>query len=59
MNDQQYRLQALRNIREVIKAGYAGMLLDGSIVDRRKFKYAAPVPFQTLLNVTVPLAKQV
>lgn len=48
------RLKALLAINEINKSGYAGILPNGNIVDRRKFPKAIPVQENPLFNVSKP-----
>ena len=48
------RIKVLRGILEINKSGYAGMMPNGNIVDRRKFPEAIPIPENPLFNVPKP-----
>ena len=48
------RQKLLREIIELTKEGYAGVLSNGRIVDRRKFPNAIPVQENRLFNAPKP-----
>lgn len=50
----QARLKALMQTMEVIKSGYAGILPNGNIVDRREHPTAIPCQENSLLNTPKP-----
>jgi hypothetical protein len=45
---------ALLKIKEITAAGWAGVMPNGNLVDRREFPEAIPVPTNTLLGVPKP-----
>jgi hypothetical protein len=48
------KLKALMEIIELNKTGYAGVLPNGNIVDRRKFPNAIPVQENKMFGVVKP-----
>lgn len=54
MKNDQERLKMLLEIQELNKSGYAGILPNGNIVDRRKFPEAIPIQENPLFNVAKP-----
>ena len=48
------RKEALLKILEINKSGYAGILPNGNIVDRREHPTAIPVQKNSLFNVPEP-----
>ncbi len=48
------RIKALLETMEVIKSGYAGVLSNGNIVDRREYPKAIPIPENPLFNTPTP-----
>jgi hypothetical protein len=47
-------LDALKKIRELTAAGWAGVMPNGNLVDRRENPNAIPVPKNSLLGVPEP-----
>jgi sulfur carrier protein ThiS len=52
--DDQEKLKALMEIVELNKTGYAGVLPNGNIVDRRKYPNAIPVQENKMFGVVKP-----
>ena len=48
------KLKELRKILELNKTGYAGVLPNGNIVDRREYPEAVPVQENKMFNVAKP-----
>lgn len=48
------KLKALLEIVELNKTGYAGMLSNGNIVDRRKYLEAIPIQKNKMFGVVKP-----
>lgn len=48
------RLKVLMQTMEVIKSGYAGILANGNIVDRREHPEATPIQENPLFNTPKP-----
>lgn len=48
------RKKILLNMIELTKSGYAGILSNGNIVDRRKFPNAMPVKENSMFNAPKP-----
>ncbi len=44
----------LVEIHDINQSGYAGVLSNGNIVDRRKFPSAIPVPANSMLGIPPP-----
>ena len=47
-------LAALKKIQQVIAEGYAGVMPNGNIVDRREHPSAIPIPKNNLLGAPEP-----
>jgi hypothetical protein len=52
--EDQPRVDALLKIQEIVKSGFAGVLPNGNIVDRREFPTAIPIQRNSLLGVPEP-----
>jgi len=50
----QERIKSLMQIMEVIKSGYAGIMPNGNIVDRREFPKAVPIAKNSMFNTPEP-----
>lgn len=48
------RLAALLKLKDIIDSGYAGVLPNGHIVDRRDYPAAIPIPANGMLNTPAP-----
>lgn len=48
------REQELRLTLNIIKSGYAGVMPNGNIVDRRKYPEAIPIPENPMFNTPEP-----
>ncbi len=48
------KLEALKKIQEIVASGWAGVMPNGNIVDRRVEPTAIPIQKNTLLNVPEP-----
>lgn len=51
---QEERLKELLKIKDVIKSGYAGVMPNGNIVDRRENPTAIPIQENPLFNTPKP-----
>lgn len=52
--EDQERYKALMKIHEINKSGYAGVLPNGNIVDRREFPAATPVKKNSIFGIPEP-----
>lgn len=50
----QVKIAKLMQIAKITYEGYAGILPNGNIVDRREFPHARPIPANKLLNIGKP-----
>ena len=48
------RIALLNKTMEVIKSGFAGVLSNGNIVDRREYPDAMPIPANPMFNTPEP-----
>ena len=51
---EQDRIKVLRKTMDVIKSGYAGVMSNGNIVDRREHPEAIPIQENPLFNTPAP-----
>lgn len=51
---QEQKLAALLETKEVMESGYAGVLSNGNIVDRRDFPEATPIQANRMFNTPAP-----
>jgi hypothetical protein len=48
------RLREFNKIKSIIESGYAGVLGNGNIVDRREHPTAIPIPKNSMFNTPEP-----
>ena len=53
-NEEKVRLEMMMETLDVIKSGYAGVISNGNIVDRRKHLNAMPIPENPLFCTPKP-----
>ena len=51
-------LLALQQVLKITKAGYAGVMPSGTIVDRREFPNATPIPENSFMGIPKPKSVQ-
>lgn len=47
-------LEEARRIIRISEEGYAGMLMNGNLVDRREYPEAIPLQENTMMNIPAP-----
>lgn len=52
--EEQTRVRELVKTKVIIESGYAGVIPNGNIVDRREYSEAIPIPANPLFNTPEP-----